>query len=450
MHRIGRYIVQGILGRGGMSIVYKVAMPITEKIVALKLLSPPEILVDMMGKEELRRLFVAEALTMAAIRHPAVADVWDFDEHQGWPFFVMEYFCNNLGVVIGEKAETEKRSRTLGPEKVFHYLAQVLDGLSCLHQAGIIHRDIKPFNILITDQDLVKIADFGLSTLHGESLPRTSRHIKVGSPFYAAPEQEEAPDRIDLRADLFSVGVMAFRLLTGGLPFVNPGLSEVAPLWRVFLRKALERDPKERFASAGVMLAELMRLKKRWEEERENTCMLVVTPHRSSGEAGKIRPIRSQQLKVSPRDACRAFGLDHLWRPAVYLPNDFQINNDESVFDHTTGLVWQQAGSDYPETWQQAHQYVEKLNQGRFAGQKNWRLPTVDELLTLLTEKGTLEDLCINPVFDRCQRWLWSIDRRSGVAAWYVSIDMGFLAWQDFTCHYYVRAVCSGKSESPG
>jgi len=94
-------------------------------------------------------------------------------------------------------------------------------------------------------------------------------------------------------------------------------------------------------------------------------------------------------------------------------------------------------------TWDQAHHYVAHLIATQFAGRTSWRLPTVAELLSLLSEASHADDLCIPPVFAQDRRQLWSCDRRSFVAAWYVSIDLGFTAWQDFSCSYFVRAVCS-------
>jgi serine/threonine-protein kinase len=84
---------------------------------------------------------------------------------------------------------------------------------------------------------------------------------------------------------------------------------------------------------------------------------------------------------------------------------------------------------------------VEQLNETQFSDYRDWRLPTIAELMTLLTEVPQGEDYCIEPIFDQTQKWLWSCDRRSFTAAWYVSSDMGYVAWQDFSGYYYVRAV---------
>ncbi|MGD8435227.1 MAG: DUF1566 domain-containing protein, partial [Syntrophobacterales bacterium] len=134
---------------------------------------------------------------------------------------------------------------------------------------------------------------------------------------------------------------------------------------------------------------------------------------------------------------------DQLWRPRHYVDNDFKEHGDTTVTDRVTGLLWQQDGSDFPMTWQEAQAYVQQLNSERFAGRSNWRLPTVTELCSLLIETGDTAALCIEPLFSQEKRWLWSADRRSFVAAWYVSVDMGFVSWQDFSCYFFVRAVCS-------
>jgi serine/threonine-protein kinase len=104
---------------------------------------------------------------MAGLRHPNIVAIWDFHESEDLTFLVMEYFCNNLGVIIGETYRVEEPSRIVSVDKAIHYTRQTLEGLSRLHQAGIIHRDVKPYNILVTDEDTAKITDFGLSKRAG-------------------------------------------------------------------------------------------------------------------------------------------------------------------------------------------------------------------------------------------------------------------------------------------
>ncbi|OIP44598.1 MAG: serine/threonine protein kinase [Deltaproteobacteria bacterium CG_4_10_14_3_um_filter_60_8] len=448
MRKIGRYIVRGRLGRGGMSTVFKAAMPVTGKIVALKLLDPLEPLPALVGVGELRRLFIAEAVTLAGLHHPNIADVWDVDEQAGRPFFVMEYFCATLASLIGEQQVVEEPTRMLDSDKVLHYGQQVLAGLVCLHQAGIIHRDIKPANIFITDQDTVKIADFGMAKLAGEPFPEVA-NLAIGSPYYAAPEQEAAPGQVDGRADLYSAGVMLYRLLTGRLPMgsrVSPGDYQplAGDLWDGFLQRALAVAPGQRFADAGAMLRALLELQRQWESRKEQACRLGPEVEVAAARAvGEKRALRCEAVKVDARQARALFGVNPLWRPLYPHVSDFHVDDEVTVVDRATALIWQRRGSEFPLTWEQAHAYVEWLNRERLSGRTGWRLPTVDELLSLLEPVNELGDYCQPTPFDPSKRWLWSIDRRSFVAAWYVNMDTGFVGWQDFSCFYYVRAVCS-------
>ncbi|QTA86130.1 protein kinase domain-containing protein [Desulfonema magnum] len=449
MKKIGKYKIRGLLGRGGMGKIYKVEVPVIGKIAALKRLEPNPVLVNIMGPEKIRDLFISEAVNMAYLRHPNIVQILDFDEADGKLFYIMDYYCNNLGTMIGETYKTEMPSRMIKTDKAIHYTRQMLLGLACLHHAGIVHRDIKPFNILVTDYDTVKICDFGLSKLRGEAFPGPS-NLKVGSPWYAAPEQEINPDQADFSADIYPVGVTLYRMLTGTLPTeplavlgdISPDLDEA---WDVFIKKAIARKSKDRFVSANAMLKELDALQAAREIRKEKICSLPPVPEFQTSEtkppkmSGKLR---SQHVKVSPQEAPKLFSTDKLWRPLCYMQNDFRVNTDDTITDSATGLIWQQSGTDYPVTWNHARVYIDKLNKACFAGHDNWRLPTVDELMSLLTEPLRDRDFCVEPIFDNTQKWLWSADTRSYVAAWYVSVDMGFVAWQDFSAYYYVRAVC--------
>jgi serine/threonine protein kinase len=448
MKKIDKYEVSGLLGKGGMGVVYKARVPVIGRVVALKLLSPHPMLVELLGKEAIRRSFVSEAITMASLRHPHIAAVWDFHDSDDLTFFVMEYYCNNLGLMIGETYRVEGPSRVLSVDKAIHYTRQVLVGLSRLHQAEIIHRDIKPYNILITDEDRVKITDFGLSKLRGETF-HGPPNLRVGSPYYAAPEQEEDPDRVDVRADIYPVGVMLYRMLTGALPIepfkkLSQSNPDLDPDWDAFIDQAIVAEREKRFAGVKHMLDSLDALNLAWEEKKEKACQMPQMPTLKRSPARKTKKrLRAQGVKVAPREARKVFEVDKLWRPIRYIAHDLQLNPEGTVTDRSNSLAWQQAGSDYPLSWHEAQKYIEQLNQGCFAGRASWRLPTVNELVSLITEIPRAADLCVEPIFHQDQRWLWSSDRRSFVAAWYVSLDLGYVSWQDFTCYYFVRAVSS-------
>jgi serine/threonine protein kinase len=446
MKYIGKYKIRGLLGRGGMGKIFKVQHPLIGKILALKLLDPDPLLVRLMGRSKILAMFKTEAITIAGLRHPNIVEILDYDESEDKPFYLMEYYVNNLGIMIGETFRTEQASRTIKIEKAIRYISQTLNALKCMHQAGIIHRDIKPHNLLLTDHDTVKVCDFGLSKLRGEEFDGPSS-LKFGSAWYAPPEQEEDPNRVDVSADLYAVGITLYRMLTGVLPedkYLPVGRfnSDLDASWDDFIRKAIARRPQKRYLSAADMITDLQLLAAAWEAKKEQICLLpqTKTTSRSAPAAARMTP-RSSCIKISPRDAKKTFALDDLWRPARFLPNDFEINSDGTITDRATGLVWQQSGSEFPITWPQAMNYIETLNSLRFAASSTWRLPTIDELTTLLTEFPHGEDYCIEPVFDRTQKSIWSCDRRSFISAWYVSIDMGYVAWQDFTGYYHVRGV---------
>lgn len=520
---IGRYEVCGLLGRGGMGTVYKVRQPHTGRIAALKLLKPADIMLDLVGMDVLRERFLHEAMVMASCDHPNIAAVWDVDMAGSLPFFVMEYYCLNLGLLMGESYRVEAPTRRLPFERAVHYARQTLCALERMHHAGVIHRDVKPYNIMLTGDDTVKLIDFGLSRLRGE-LGRSPRGIKVGSPYYAPPEQENAPDEVDARADLYPVGVMLFRLLTGILPTSEEqmidgriprasALSEdLDPAWDAFFDKAMSPVPHDRFAGASAMRTTLDTLEHSWRQRVEATCALLpetealpgasARPEAEAIHGAAVRPERADALevitrpqaealrgadtppdalerlqpaglaapasapapctvvshglaetprfwpvKVGVREARRVFQLDALWRPAMGRRDGLIACADGTVLHRHTGLQWEAGGGDYPLAWTEIAEHVAGRNSACFAGHDDWRLPTVAELLTLVDAPPVLEGHCVPSLFDDRMDPLWTADRKSYMAAWFVSASMGFVGWQDDTCRFGVRLVRSLRPE---
>nr|WP_319541123.1 DUF1566 domain-containing protein [uncultured Pseudodesulfovibrio sp.] len=451
--RMGRYEIQGLLGRGGMGAVYKAAMPVTGRIVALKVLKPAEILEDIVGEDALRKMFFKEAATMASINHVNVASILDVGMGDAVtpPHFTMEYFCGNLGVLMGETYEVELESRRLGIEASLHIARGMLHGLDRLHYEGIIHRDVKPFNVMLAEDQggpgQVKLIDFGLSKLRGEK-PAGHKGMVVGSPYYTAPEQESDPESADARSDIYSVGVTLYRMLTGSLPEERGSGKRLCDIhadldcaWDEFFDEALALEPDKRFQDAMGMIDALNSLEAAWQSQKDATCTvsdLLFEPERHEPE---WLP-RHESVKVGIKGARAFFDLDELWRPNEYGPGEFKDSGDGTVLDSVSGRVWEKDGSRYPLTWERAHAHVERLNRNGFAGHNDWRLPTVDELTTLFTGRTEPGEFCLESVFDAQKARLWSADTKAFTAAWYADAEMGFVWWQDRTCRFFVRAVC--------
>ena len=470
MKKAGKYIICGLLGKGGMSAVYKARLPFLNKIVALKMLRAHPNLTSLLGREALRARFISEAVTIASLRHPNIIEVLDFDFDGQTPFFTMEYYYHDLGRLIGETYRADFQCRILSLDKIIHYCRQLLLGLARLRRARVVHRDIKPANLMISDDDRIKICDFGFSRLRGERPGNTSGLI-VGSPFFAAPEQERDPEGVDHRADLYSAGVIVHRMLTGFLPedgIRNPGdfHPEADSSWGAFVRKALEDDPDRRFATPEEMLAALDELGAIWEKRKQDLCRIRESRVPAFERAGSQKTLdrgaetgsqfpeaapqvetgkklRSVAVKASRKEASAVFGCDELMRPLAYRSHGSLSCPDErdAVFDYTTGLVWQRSGSEDRLDRAGAGAYAESLNMEGFAGISGWRLPTVDELLSLLRRPGFGPEDCLLPAFDSRQKAIWSCDRCTFVSGWYVDMELGFAGFADFTCHFFVRAV---------
>jgi len=456
MRNIGKYRLLGILGYGGMARVFKVMHLEHKTLMAMKLLRPREMMVHLLGDAEIRRRFLDEARMMSELDHPNIAAIHEIGEHADHLFFVQEYFCFNLGMLIGESEFAEAPSRPLSPFKALNLASQTLDGLAALHDAGIVHRDIKPANLMLTRKADVKIIDFGLSRREG-SVQAHPAAMVVGSPYYAAPEQEADLMSAGPRADLYAVGVVLYRMVTGLLPEISrPEASRYSlpgPEWPAFLKTALARDPDKRFSSALSMKNAIKDLRRHWEKRRDHVCRLP----KSENAAARTAPVPASALRSEPvhtggKPPPVCTGLNPLFQPLAYTENAFE-NIGDGTWDRATRLVWGKSVPDQPVDLEAAAAFVAGLNRqptGRKAG-AGWRLPTIDELISLLSPRHSLEALCTPPLAQlRHIAWLWSADMQTHKKNWILDLAQGAVMPQDRLCRVHVLPVRDAADKVDG
>lgn len=248
-----QFEVLELLGQGGMGAVYKARQRGLDRLVALKIL-PPEVGRDVAFAER----FAREARALARLGHPNIVAVHDFGHAAGTYYYLVMEFVDGVNLRQGMHAGA------IAPEAALTIVPQVCDALQYAHDAGVVHRDIKPENILLDRKGRIKIADFGLAKLldqDGRDLTLTTPRQVMGTVHYMAPEQMESPLRVDHRADIYSLGVVFYELLTGQLPLgrFDPPSRKVhvdVRLDEVVLH-ALEREPRRRYQHASEVKSDL-------------------------------------------------------------------------------------------------------------------------------------------------------------------------------------------------
>ena len=258
LKRIGKYQIQVVLGRGAMGVVYKgydrgIARSVAIKAIAKSSLGPEEL------KHVIQR-FRHEAQAVGRLVHPRIVQIYDYGEDDDTAYIVME-LVNGKSLLEHLSQQPRREIREVG-----EIVRQLLDGIGHAHAEGVVHRDVKPSNILMNSDGRIKISDFGIARLDSSSLTQVGDVL--GTPYYMAPEQFLGIE-VNALADIYSVGVIAYELLTGRKPFggnaatvmqqvlndrppdpsqLNPDLS---PLMDRVLHKALAKNRDERFQSAG-------------------------------------------------------------------------------------------------------------------------------------------------------------------------------------------------------
>ena len=243
------------LGRGGMGVVYKARQKTLNRFVALKLLAPERV-----GDAQFAERFTREAHALAALNHPNIVTIYDFGRAGGFYFLLMEF-------VDGANLRELLRARKFKPEEALTIVPPLCDALQFAHDRGIVHRDIKPENLLLDKSGRVKVADFGIAKMlgtvnenpaDGSAASENATQHAVGTPAYSAPEQKSDPQHVDSRADIYSLGVVFYEMLTGELPGqpLRPpssrGLHIDVRLDEIVLR-ALEKKPELRYQHASVL-----------------------------------------------------------------------------------------------------------------------------------------------------------------------------------------------------
>ncbi|HEY1790521.1 MAG TPA: protein kinase, partial [Verrucomicrobiae bacterium] len=241
-----QFEILGFIGKGGMGAVYKARQPGLDRLVALKVL-PPAVGSDPSFAER----FTREARALARLNHPNIVAVYDFGTAGALNYLVMEF-------VDGANLRDVERTGRLSPEQALAIVPQICEALQFAHNEGIVHRDIKPENLLLDKKGRLKITDFGIAKIldvpSGKASLTGAKEV-VGTPHYMAPEQIEKPQTVDHRADIYSLGVVFYEMLTGELPlgkFAPP--SKKAPvdarLDEVVLH-TLEKEPERRYQQAS-------------------------------------------------------------------------------------------------------------------------------------------------------------------------------------------------------
>ena len=306
----GRYLIESLLGVGGMANVYKGRVVRTGNAIAVKVLKE-----EFLDNEELVRRFKNESKAISILDHPNIVKVYDVSVTDQLQYIVMEYID---GITL--KEYLKQRGGALTWKEVIHFATQVLGALEHAHSKGIVHRDVKPQNIMLQADGSIKMMDFGIARF-SRAQSQTVSDKAIGSVHYISPEQAKG-DHTDGRTDIYSVGVMMYEMLSGHLPFDGSGtvsiaimqisekpkpLAQVAPNvpegLRQITEKAMEKDPDDRYQSAAEMLQAIQAFKQNpsirfeYEYNTQDAPSKTINKVVSGGRSGTKSGISTQQAR---------------------------------------------------------------------------------------------------------------------------------------------------------
>jgi serine/threonine-protein kinase len=262
--QIGRYRILGELGRGAMGVVYRAEDPALDRVVALKTILLSD---DLDNRKEYEKRFALEARAAGKLNHPNIVTTFDFGEEGDLAFLAME-------LLEGTDLRTRLKDGALPTDEAVEIALQVADGLAYAHERGVVHRDIKPGNIMLLERGGAKIMDFGIARMRSDDF-KTSTGMVVGTPRFMSPEQITGGS-VDQRSDLFSLGAVIYEMLTGEMLFAGGDSAQIAhnvtlldpeppsrrnpqvsSLLDFIVARALKKDPEVRYQDAYELAADL-------------------------------------------------------------------------------------------------------------------------------------------------------------------------------------------------
>ena len=309
--RIGKYEVVGVLGQGGMGVVYRARDPRIGRDVAIKTLTE-----GFSGEADMLQRFYQEAGHTGNLRHPNIVTVYDFGDEEGLPYIVMEFLDGQpLDKMIRERASLQLVER-------LDIMEQICAALAYAHRQGMIHRDVKPANVIVQRDGLVKLLDFGIARAGQQPADKgmTRTGTLVGTPAYMAPERL-CGDPFDGRSDIFSTGVVLYQLVTGVLPFdaeypaiihqilqqdpppLGNYLSSYPPHLDQIIARALAKQPMERYGDAAEMAADLNAVSAQLKTQRVAELLAESRTAVDSGDYAQAKVLLSQIVRMDSQNA---------------------------------------------------------------------------------------------------------------------------------------------------
>ncbi len=300
--QIGRYRILGELGRGAMGIVYRAKDPALDRVVALKTIILSD---DADGRKEYEKRFALEARAAGKLNHPNIVTTFDFGEEGDLAYLAME-------LLEGTDLRTRLKKGPLAVAEAVDIAVQIADGLGFAHERGVVHRDVKPGNIMLLERGGAKIMDFGIARMRSDDF-KTSTGMVVGTPRFMSPEQITGGS-VDQRSDLFSLGAVFYEMLTGEMLFAGGDSAQIAhnvttldpeppsrrnpqvsSLLDFIVARALKKDPEVRYQDAYEPRGRPAHLPRGAPEWRAHA---DAAGHDQDGQAG------AQEGRQRPREGC--------------------------------------------------------------------------------------------------------------------------------------------------